>query len=116
MTREQYVKQLIAEKGLSLKSFAADIEMPYTTLLSMLKNGLGGAAIDNVIRVCRGLGISVDDLEEHTGNALHSFCVSDHEQRLIIQYRNLPEMRAAVDRLLQMEDLPDGHGCRKTGV
>jgi hypothetical protein len=37
--------------------------MPYSTLLSILKN-VGGASIDNVIKICKGLNITTDDMEK----------------------------------------------------
>ena len=37
--------------------------MPYSTLLSILKN-VGGASIDNVIKICKGLNITTDDIEK----------------------------------------------------
>jgi len=43
MRKEEYVKNLIAQKGESTKAFAESIGLPYTTLLSMLSRGLGGA-------------------------------------------------------------------------
>lgn len=61
MTREEYLKQLIIEDSVTLKDFAKKIDMPYTTLYSILKN-VGGASIDKVIQICKGLGISADDL------------------------------------------------------
>lgn len=64
MTREDYIKEKIAVRGENMKSFAARIGIPYTTLLSMLKGNIGGAAIDNVIKVCQGLEITVDDLNK----------------------------------------------------
>lgn len=42
MTREEYLKQLIIEDSVTLKDFAKKIDMPYTTLYSILKN-VGGA-------------------------------------------------------------------------
>ena len=36
MTREEYIKRLIYENGMTIKSFAQSIDMPYSTLLSML--------------------------------------------------------------------------------
>ena len=61
MTREEYLKQLIIEDSITLKDFAKKIDMPYTTLYSILKN-VGGASIDKVIQICKGLGISADDI------------------------------------------------------
>lgn len=62
--REEIIKSMIKEKGMSIKSFAESIDMPYTTLHSMLERGIGKAAVDNVIKVCRALNITVEELEE----------------------------------------------------
>lgn len=102
MTKEEYVKTLISSSGHTVKSFAASISLPYTTLLSMLNRGLGGASIDNVIRVCRGLYITVEDLQraEDEKNAPIPFYVTDHEKMVITKYREKPEMKPAIDSLL----------------
>ena len=62
MTREEYLRGLILEQG-TVKDFALKINMPYSTLLSILKN-VGGASIDNVIKICKGLNITTDDIEK----------------------------------------------------
>lgn len=62
MTREEYLKGLILEQG-TIKEFALKIDMPYSTMLSILKN-VGGASIDNVIKICKGLNITTDDIEK----------------------------------------------------
>ena len=62
MTRESYLREKILEYG-TVKEFAEKIGMPYTTLLSILKN-VGGASINNIIKICAGLGISADMLAE----------------------------------------------------
>ena len=62
MTRESYLREKILEHG-TVKELAEKIDMPYTTLLSILKN-VGGASINNVIKICSGLGISADMLAE----------------------------------------------------
>lgn len=66
MTREEYLKQLIIEDSGTLKDFAKKINMPYTTLYSILRN-VGGASIDNILKICKVLGISADDLAEMEG-------------------------------------------------
>ena len=60
MTREEFLKERILQVD-SIRGFAASIDMPYTTLLSILKN-VGGASIDNILIICSGLGISADYL------------------------------------------------------
>ncbi|WP_342547683.1 helix-turn-helix transcriptional regulator [Paenibacillus sp. FSL P2-0089] len=64
MRRAEVVKRLIDESGLNTKAFAEKAGLPYTTLRSMLTRGLGGAAIDNVLKVTKALGISIDELEK----------------------------------------------------
>ena len=66
MTREDYLKQLIIEDSGTLKDFAKKINMPYTTLYSILKN-VGGASIDNIIKICKVLGVSADELAKMDG-------------------------------------------------
>ena len=66
MTREDYVKSLIKTRGYTFKAFAQEINMPYTTLLSILNGSIGGAAMDNVLRICRALDISIEELNQVT--------------------------------------------------
>lgn len=61
MTREDYLKAKIKEYGMTQREFAANIGMPSSTLFSILRN-VGGASIDNIIKICRGLNISPEDL------------------------------------------------------
>ena len=64
VTREEYLKELIKQKGYgNLKQFVAEIDIPYTTLLSMLNNGIGGAAVGSIIKICEALDISVESLK-----------------------------------------------------
>ena len=45
-----------------MKDFAKIINMPYTTLLSILNGSIGGAAMDNVLKICGALNIRIEDL------------------------------------------------------
>lgn len=62
--RTEIIEKLIAEKFPNVKAFAETIQIPYTTLKSMLSRGIGNASVDNVIKVCKGLGITTDQLVE----------------------------------------------------
>lgn len=64
MEKAMIIDKLIEEKGLSRRAFAEKIGLPATTLQSMLSRGVGKASIDNVIKVCKGLGITADQLEK----------------------------------------------------
>lgn len=64
MNRAEIIKKLIEKKGYNLKGFARKIDMPYTTFYSILQRGVSKAGIDNVIKICKGLDITVEELEE----------------------------------------------------
>ena len=63
MKKAEVVTRLIKEAGYGKRAFAEKIGLPPTTLQSMLSRGIGKASVDNVIKVCKGLGITTDDLE-----------------------------------------------------
>ncbi len=63
MEKAKILEQLIKDQGYSLKAFAAKCGIPYTTLYGIMKNGVGRASVDNVIQICKHLGIKVEDLE-----------------------------------------------------
>lgn len=64
MEKAKIIERLIEEAGYSKKAFAEKVGLPPTTLRSMLSRGIGNASIDNVIKVCKGLGITTDELEQ----------------------------------------------------
>jgi len=66
MNREDYIKALIKSHGYTMKDFAKIINMPYTTLLSILNGSIGGAAMDNVLKICGALNIRIEELNNLT--------------------------------------------------
>ncbi|MFD4492997.1 helix-turn-helix domain-containing protein [Lysinibacillus fusiformis] len=64
MEKAKIIERLIEEAGYSKKAFAEMIGIPPTTLRSMLARGIGNASVDNVLKVCKGLGITTDELEQ----------------------------------------------------
>lgn len=68
MDREEILKVLIDKTGLSMRAFSEKAGIPNTTLHSMLSRGIGKAAVDNVIKVCDALGITVEQLQEMSKN------------------------------------------------
>ena len=57
---EEKIKNLIIEKYGSVRQFALKIDVPYTTIDSILKRGIDNSNVSNVIKMCKALGISVD--------------------------------------------------------
>ena len=61
------IQQIIKDKHYSLTEFARNINMPYSTLTSILKNGLENGSVANVTKICEGVGLTYDGLRELTG-------------------------------------------------
>lgn len=64
MNRTKIIADMIDENWSSRKKFAESIEIPPTTLQSILQRGVGKASIDNILKVCKGLGITIEQLED----------------------------------------------------
>lgn len=62
MNREEFLKILIENKYGNVKAFSESINIPYTTIRTILEKGVGNARIDNVLKICKGLGISPEQL------------------------------------------------------
>ena len=61
-TSEDKLKEYILKKYKSIREFAIDIDMPYSTIDSIFKRGVRKASVDNIINICEFLDISTDAL------------------------------------------------------
>lgn len=102
MTKEDYVRRLIAISGRTIKDFAKLINLPYSTLLSILNRGLDSASITNVMNICAALGITVEELLNAQGTRRNErgITLTPHEEQLVLQYRANEHLQLAVDAIL----------------
>lgn len=106
MTREEYIKNLIKENGYNIKSFAAAIGVPYSTLLTMLNGSIGGAAVETVIKICDKLNIPVENLrnEHFSFNTIAQSNFTDDELKLIKKYRQLDaDGKYEIDKMIDIK-------------
>lgn len=59
---EKQVKDIIIDKYGSLKRFCEEVDMPWSTLDSILKRGFANSNIGNVLKVARELDIEAEPL------------------------------------------------------
>ena len=59
---EANIKSLIIERYGSLKKFSETIDMPWTTLDSILKRGMANSNITNVLKITRELGLDAEKI------------------------------------------------------
>ena len=64
MTTEEKLKDLILRRYHSIREFTIEIEIPYTTMDSIFRRGIGNSSVSNVIKICKALGISADALAD----------------------------------------------------
>ena len=57
MTREQRLRNAILDRYASLRQFAIAADLPYSTLMTILTRGVGGASFDAVIAICKTLDL-----------------------------------------------------------
>ena len=106
MTREDFSKSLITSHGYTLKAFAQQISMPYTTLLSILNGSIGGAAMDNVLKICHALNVRIEELDQisntgHLDRHLADGSGEAQDEGLLELIRDLPpEKKIALKILL----------------
>ena len=64
MTTEENLKNLIIERYGSVRAFSTAIDLPNSTVRSIFSRGINNSGIDNIIKVCKALGISADELAQ----------------------------------------------------
>lgn len=64
MSTEDKLKEYILNRYKSIREFTQAINMSYSTFDSILKRGIDNSSITNIIKICKELGISVDELAE----------------------------------------------------
>ena len=107
MTREEFLKMLIKQKGYTIKSFADKIGIPYTSLLSMLNGSIGGAAVESVIKICEELDISVESLKNEEIGSPQGYYLNPEAAKMAQELYDNPGMRILFDaaKNVSAEDL-----------
>ena len=58
------LRNLILDRYMSLRQFAKEVDIPYSTLMTLLARDVGGASFDIVMKICRKLEINPLELCE----------------------------------------------------
>lgn len=92
MNKAQIIADMIAATGLSVRAFAEKCGIPYTTLRSILSKDIGGASVNNVIAICKTLGISIDELDNIESNVFFNKIYNSETLSLINKYNRLDDI------------------------
>ena len=67
MNRELKLRNLILDRYSSLRQFAIETDIPYSTLMTLLSRDIGGTSFDLMIKICRKL--EIEPLELYSENS-----------------------------------------------
>lgn len=62
MKVEEKLKEYILMNYKSIREFVSVVDLPYTTVDGILKRGIHKASVENIIKICKTLNISADEL------------------------------------------------------
>lgn len=104
MSFNKKVNSLLKEKGFTKAQLAKAVNIPYTTLDSMLKRDTDTEKLKNIYSIAKHLGVSVeylvfDDISEAFEGENQMF-ISQHETELINNYRLLDKRGAETVKAL----------------
>lgn len=106
---EDKIKDLIIEKYGSVRQFALKIDIPYTTIDSILKRGIDNSNVSNVIKMCKALDLSIDKTIEKNdliSNLNFDNCIQVKNDSDIIKIPVLGVIKAGIPIEAQ-EDIMD---------
>lgn len=111
---EQELKSMIIKKYGSVRQFSQEIDIPYTTLDSILKRGIDNSNLSNVKKICKKLNLSVDKLaDNHQLVSAFSFdnaeCVSTNFETEMIPILGTIKAGTAIEAqedILEYVDIP----------
>lgn len=83
-TTEMQLKEMIIDRYGSLKKFCETINMPWTTLDSILKRGVANSNITNVLKITKELKIDTESLA--TGAIVDTVSKQDEPQTIAAHF------------------------------
>lgn len=93
MAIENELKSLIINKSKSIRQFSSEVDIPATTIQSILNNGVENAGVKKMTKICNYLGLDIDALadgyikEKTVSDIPMTFSEIEH----IKKYRSLSE-------------------------
>ena len=71
MTKAQILKKEILSQYRSVRQFAMDMQIPYSTLVTALERGIDGMAYGTVIKMCNKLNLNPVDFSSLERDTIH---------------------------------------------
>lgn len=105
MERSSIIRKLMEDKGIKVSDISKESGIAYSTVKSILENGIGKASYVNICKICEAVGITADKLENMIkNNALEEPEISKEDFEFLEKYHSLdPHGKKMVDFTLNEE-------------
>ncbi|UEC20074.1 XRE family transcriptional regulator [Clostridium septicum] len=90
MDKTEKLKHIILSRYNSIREFSKIVEIPSTTLTSALDKGIGGMAVDRIIKICETLNIDIKTFEPINNEKENLY--SKEEKEHLDNFRNLNDL------------------------
>ena len=95
----EILTKLMNERGITKSTLAKESGIPYTTIDGFYKKGCENVKLSTLQKLAKYFGVTLDYLIY--GDKLE---LTRHEKDVLTAYRAIPQMQAAVDKLLGVEN------------
>ena len=95
----------------SPRKFANEVDISYTNILRILREGIQTTSVDNACKICIRLGIPFERMLSDSDCASQRIDIVEAE-RLYARYLSEPELQPAVNKLLGYQPYSKGPGNR----
>lgn len=92
MNKTEKLKHIILSKYNSIREFSKVVDIPSTTLNSSLDRGIGGMAVDRMVKICDVLNIDIKTFEPLETITQNTDDYSDEEKNHIEDLRKLNDI------------------------
>ena len=90
MERSAIIRKLMDDKGLKVSDISKSSGIAYSTVKSILENGIGKASYINICKICDAVGITADKLENLIkSNKLEEPEISKEDFEFLGRYHDL---------------------------
>lgn len=106
MDKTNKLKKIILSRYSSLREFSKIVDIPSTTLTSSLDRGIGGMAVDRVIKICDVLNIDIKTFEPLDSTSTN--LLTSKEDILLNSFNDLNDLGKdeAIKRVAELSEIP----------
>lgn len=122
MGLEEQLRNCILSRYKSIRAFCLAVDVPYTTMDSILKRGVYNAGVSTIIKIFRALDLNVESIStgqlESTRKSLYPDIpdLSPQETKIALAYRKASADQKKIVELTLKEHLAQDEGGKEIAI